>query len=86
MPVNKKRIVKSFLFSLFVVFILLSGHVLQAQEVKKITLLPFSVHAPSDPQVLQDKIFNALVRDLRKNQMIKVVSADEAKAGGSRTL
>ncbi|MBN1546604.1 MAG: outer membrane protein assembly factor BamA [Syntrophaceae bacterium] len=74
---NKKKITKGLLFSLFVVFILLSGQVLHAQEVKKITLLPFSVHAPSDPQILQDKVFRALVRDLRRNSMIEIVSADQ---------
>ncbi len=75
MPVNKKNICKIILFSFFVVFILLAGGAVHAQEVKKIALLPFSVHAPSEPQALQEKVFGALVRELKKSSLIQVISA-----------
>ena len=84
MPVNRKRIYKGILFSFFVVFILLSGQVVHAQEVKdvkKVTLLRFSVHAPSEPLVLQEKVFSALVRDLKKNRMIEVIDSSSQAAG-----
>ena len=86
MPVNKKKIFQRILFSLFVVFILLSGQMAQAQEVtevKKVTLLPFSVHAPSDPQALQDKIFSGLIRELKKSRLIEVIDNSQTPGAGS---
>jgi outer membrane protein insertion porin family len=83
MPVHKKKMYKGVLFSFFVVFILLFGQALHAQEVKKVTLLPFSVNAPSEPQVLQEKVFSALIRDLKKNRMIQVI--DTVQPAGPET-
>jgi len=86
MPVNKKKIFHGILFSLFVVFILLSGQMVHAQEVKevkKVTLLPFSVHAPSDPQALQDKVFGGLIRELKKSRLIEVI--DNSQTPGTES-
>jgi outer membrane protein insertion porin family len=84
MPVNEKKITLKIVFSLFVVFILLlSGQVLHAREVKKVLLLPFSVHAPSDPQALHEKVFNALMRDLRKVPAIEIMNLSQAGTGES---
>ncbi len=71
---------------MFVVFILLSGQMAHAQEtneVKKVTLLPFSVHAPSDPQALQDKIFSGLIRELKKSRLIEII--DNSQTPGAES-
>ena len=80
---NKKNVCKGGLVSFFVVFILLAGVAVHAQEVKKIALLPFSVHAPSEPQVLHEKVFGSLVRELKKSSLIQVVSA--GRVAGTET-
>jgi outer membrane protein insertion porin family len=80
MPVNKKKVFQGILYALFVVFILLSRQVAHAQETKRITLLPFSVHAPSDPQALQEKVSNTLAKELRKSRLVEVVEVSRMPA------
>jgi len=87
MPVNTKQLLKRFFLFFGAALILLLGLPVQAQESKKITLLPFFVNAPpADAQLLREQVFNGLLRSFQRDLNVQVVSippdmADDAAEG-----
>lgn len=56
-----------------------------AQNVKKIYVLPFDVHASAGGGVLQSSVYSHLVRELQREKKIEVVSAGDAVKNGVPT-
>jgi outer membrane protein insertion porin family len=61
---------------LFLVLFCFLAHV-QAQDIKKICILPFDVHASAESGALQDSIYQHLFREFQREKKITVVEAGD---------
>jgi outer membrane protein insertion porin family len=71
----KKKIIQVFLILLFLIFGYLPD--LQAQDARKVCILPFEVYSSSEGSALQESIYSALTREFRKEKKIAVLKVDD---------
>jgi TolB-like protein len=53
----------------------------QAQNIKKICILPFEVHTSIDSSALQESVYNHLSQALQREKKIEVVKAGDLASG-----
>lgn len=78
MTFNEKVLKNFFLLILLLFFFLVEA---QAQEPKKICILPFSVHASVESAALQESIYKRLIHEFDQEQKITVISPGDFAKG-----
>ena len=74
MTLNKKAL---HAFVILCLFLFCSLAEVQAEDIKKICILPFEVHASAEGGALQESVYNHLSREFQREKKIAVLNADD---------